>query len=182
MSEYHVPVLLREVLEYLRPERGGLFFDGTLGAGGHGEAILATGEQARLMGVDQDREAIAEAARRLSGFGDRVQLVHANFADAAETVREPLAGALLDLGISSHQIDEQARGFSFRPGTPLDMRMDPSAQGRSAADLLNDFSEEELADVFYHFGEERRSRRVAAAIVRARENAPLRTSDDLVAV
>jgi 16S rRNA (cytosine1402-N4)-methyltransferase len=182
MTEYHVPVLLREVLEYLRPERGGLYFDGTLGAGGHAEAILAAGEGVRLLGVDQDREAIAEAERRLNRFGDRVELVHANFADVAERVPGELSGALLDLGISSHQIDETERGFSFRSGTALDMRMDRTSGQRSAADLLNQLSEEELADVFYYYGEERRSRRVAAAIVRARAQAPLRTSDDLLAV
>jgi 16S rRNA (cytosine1402-N4)-methyltransferase len=182
MSEYHIPVMVPEVLGYLRPERGGLFFDGTLGGAGHGEAILVAGEGVRLIGVDQDREALAEAADRLRGFGERVQLEHATFAEAAEHVREPLAGALLDLGISSHQVDEQTRGFSFRAGTPLDMRMDRAHLRRSAADLLNELPEEDLADIFYQFGEERRSRRVAAAIVKARLKAPLRTSDDLVAV
>ncbi len=179
MSEYHVPVMLREVLRYLSPERGGLFFDGTLGGGGHTEAILSASEAARVIAVDQDPEALEVAENRLKRFGDRVRLVRANYADAAETLTEPLAGALLDLGISSHQIDDPARGFSFRPGTPLDMRM--SGAGARAAHLLNERGEEELADIFYYYGEERRSRRLAAEVVRTRASAPFRTSDDLLA-
>ena len=183
MSEYHVPVMLREVLRYLNPERGGLFFDGTLGGGGHTEAILSASDEARVIAVDQDPEALEVAENRLRRFGDRVQLVRANYADAAETLSEPLAGALLDLGISSHQIDEPARGFSFRSGTALDMRMSGAgARARaSAADLLNRLSEEELADIFYHYGEERRSRRLAAEVVRTRGSSPFHTSDDLLA-
>ena len=185
MSAYHVPVMLREVLEYLRPERGGQFFDGTLGGGGHAEAVLAASPDARVIAVDQDREALEVAGNRLKRFGDRVRLVHANYADAAEAVAEPLAGALLDLGVSSHQIDDPARGFSFRPGTPLDMRMEAgrgSGQDQTAADLLNELSESELADVFYYYGEERRSRRLAAEVVKARRVSPFRVSDDLLAV
>jgi 16S rRNA (cytosine1402-N4)-methyltransferase len=202
MESYHVPVLLREVLAYLGPERGGLFFDGTLGGGGHAEAILLASAESRLLGVDQDWEAIAVASRRLERFGGRVQLMHGNYADAVELADEPLAGALLDLGISSHQIDEEVRGFSFRPGTLLDMRMDrgsrsadikPGSGGnpivdlrssirRTAAQLLNELSEEALADLFYRYGEERRARRLASGIVQARSRAPLRTSDDLLGV
>ena len=169
-------------MKYLSPERGGVFFDGTLGGGGHAQAILEAGREAQVIGVDQDAEALEVAADRLKGYGDRVQLMRANYADAAERVREPLAGALLDLGVSSHQIDDPARGFSFRPGTLLDMRMSGSSSQRSAADLLNELTQEELADIFYHFGEERRSRRLAAEVVRTRGTSPLRTSDDLVAV
>ena len=187
MSSYHVPVMLREVLEFLRPERGGLFFDGTLGGGGHTEAILSASPETRVISVDQDPEAIEVATKRLERFGDRVKLVQANFADAADAVTEPLAGALLDLGISSHQIDDSARGFSFRHGVVLDMRMNTSQRGArsaipTAADLLNTLSEEELADIFYHFGEERRSRRLAAEVAKARRSSPFRISDDLVAV
>ena len=179
MSEYHVPVMLREVLQYLSPERGGLYFDGTLGGGGHTEAILSASDGARVIAVDQDPEALEVAENRLRRFGDRVRLVRANYADVAETLNEPLAGALLDLGISSHQIDDPARGFSFRPGTPLDMRMSGAGARASAAELLNELSEEELADIFYHYGEERRSRRLAAEVVRTRSASPFRTSDDL---
>ncbi|MGH7467289.1 MAG: 16S rRNA (cytosine(1402)-N(4))-methyltransferase [Longimicrobiales bacterium] len=202
MASYHVPVLLREVLAYLGPEKGGLFFDGTLGGGSHAEAILSASGESRLIAVDRDGEAIAVASRRLERFGTRVQLVHGNYADAAESVREPLAGALLDLGISSHQIDEGERGFSFRSGTPLDMRMDRGSRSasyttgsggnpvvdlrspiqRTAAQLLNELGQAELADIFYEYGEERRSRRLAAEVVRTRGHAPLQTSDDLVDV
>lgn len=180
----HVPVLVREVLEHLRPDRGGLYFDGTLGDGGHSEAILEASDSARVIGVDQDPEALAVASRRLARFGERVELVHANFADAARELSEPLAGALLDLGLSSRHLDISARGFSFRPGTPLDMRMGGAAatDAPTAAELLNELSESELADLFYRYGEERRSRRLAAAVVRRRREAAFETSDDLVAV
>ncbi|HSJ10818.1 MAG TPA: 16S rRNA (cytosine(1402)-N(4))-methyltransferase RsmH [Longimicrobiales bacterium] len=176
-SSYHEPVMVAEVLRYLQPERGGVYFDGTLGGGGHTEAILSSGGAAAVIGVDQDREALEVAGRRLGRFGDRVELVHANFADAAESDAAPLAGALLDLGVSSHQIDDAARGFSFRPGTPLDMRMSATAT-LTAADLLNTLPESELADVFYRYGEERKSRRLAAAVVRRRAESPFVTSDD----
>jgi len=173
--------MVAEVLEYLRPERGGLFFDGTLGGGGHTEAILSSDGAARVIAVDQDTEALAVAGRRLSRFEDRVELVHANFASAAESDDRPLAGALLDLGISSHQIDVLERGFSFRSGAPLDMRM--SALTRyTAADLLNELPEKELADVFYRFGEERRSRPLARMVVHERKTRPFATSDDFNAL
>jgi 16S rRNA (cytosine1402-N4)-methyltransferase len=177
-AAYHEPVMVAEVLSYLRPERGGTYFDGTLGGGGHTAAILSVGAAAEVIGVDQDAEALEVAGRRLAEYGGRLQQVHANFADAAESLSVPLAGALLDLGVSSHQIDEVSRGFSFRPGTPLDMRMSKGA-GATAADLLNELDESDLADVFYRHGEERRSRRLAAAVVRRRAERPFQTSDDL---
>jgi 16S rRNA (cytosine1402-N4)-methyltransferase len=179
---YHEPVMVTEVLEYLRPERGGLYFDGTLGGGGHTEAILRAGAAVSVIGVDQDREALEVAGVRLEPYGDRVELVNANFADAAESDGRLLAGALLDLGVSSHQLDEAGRGFSFRTGTPLDMRMAAMEAAPTAADVLNDWPESDLADVFYRYGEERRSRRLAAAVVRHRTERPFRTSDDLNAV
>lgn len=178
-DEYHVPVMVREVLTYLEPARGGVYMDGTLGGGGHTEAILAASESARVIGVDQDPEALAVASERLKKYGDRFEMVRANFADAAETGEELLAGALLDLGISSRHIDAAERGFSFRPGTPLDMRMAPD--GDSAADLLNHLSESDLADIFYYYGEERKSRRLAKDIVHNRKLRPFATSDDLLA-
>lgn len=171
--------MVREVLEYLKPERGGVYLDGTTGGGGHSQAILSASADARVIAVDQDTEALDVAGRRLEQFGGRVELVHANFADAAEAVSTPLAGALLDLGVSSHQIDEATRGFSFRPGTPLDMRMHASAARATAADLLNRAEESELADIFYHFGEERRARPLARAVVNRRRQHAFRTSDDL---
>lgn len=174
--------MVREVLAHLEVERGGLYFDGTLGGGGHTGAILEASEATRVIGVDQDPEALAEAGRRLSHVSARVTLVHANFADAAEQVDEPLAGALLDLGISSHQIDVDARGFSFRAGVPLDMRMAGASRAQpTAADLLNELDEADLANVFYRYGEERRSRRLAGEVARRRRVAPFRVSDDLVA-
>lgn len=178
---YHDPVMVREVVAHLGVESGGLYFDGTLGGGGHTEAILEAGTDTRVLAVDQDPDALAAAGKRLERFGARVRLIESNFADAAEQLEEPLAGALLDLGISSHQIDMEARGFSFRPGTPLDMRMAADASVATAADLLNELEERELADVFYRYGEERRSRRLAGEVVRRRSTAPFRTSDDLLA-
>jgi 16S rRNA (cytosine1402-N4)-methyltransferase len=178
---YHEPVMVREVVAHLGAARGGVYFDGTLGGGGHAEAILEASEATRVIGVDQDPDALAEAGRRLERFGPRVTYVAANFADAAERGEETLAGALLDLGISSHQIDADERGFSFRAGIPLDMRMAAGSAVASAADLLNELDERALADVFYRYGEERRSRRLAAEVVRRRGSAPFRESDDLVA-
>lgn len=178
---YHDPVMVREVVAHLGAESGGLYFDGTLGGGGHTEAILEAGADTRVLAVDQDPDALATAGKRLERFGARVQLVEANYADAAEQLEEPLAGALLDLGISSHQIDMETRGFSFRPGTPLDMRMAAGSSVATAADLLNELDERELADVFYRYGEERRSRRLAGEVVRRRRTRPFRTSDDLLA-
>jgi 16S rRNA (cytosine1402-N4)-methyltransferase len=175
--------MVEEVLQYLQPERGGLYLDGTLGGGGHAEALLERAPDARLIGVDRDPDALREAGRRLARFGDRVRIVPGNYADAVEAAEiEPgsLAGALLDLGISSHQIDAAERGFTFRPGAPLDMRMGQGGEGApSAADLLNTLDETELADLFYRFGEEKRSRRLAREVVRMREAAPLTTSDHL---
>ncbi len=188
-TEYHVPVMVQEVLAYLRPSEGGVFFDGTVGGGGHSAAVLEAGPAARVVGVDQDPEALAVAERRLARFGDRVKLLRANYAEGAEAVArgelatEPLTGALLDLGISSRHIDSLERGFSFRPGTPLDMRMAGATSAQpTAADLLNELPESELADLFWRYGEERRSRRLAAEIVRRRAERPFALSDDLNAV
>lgn len=170
-----------EVLEYLSPERGGHFFDGTVGGGGHAEAILDAGADVRLTGADRDPEALAVATERLRRFGDRVELVKASFADAASALDAPLAGALLDLGISSRQIDASARGFSFRPGTPLDMRMGGEASDLpTAADLLNTLDESELVRIFREYGEEPRARRLSRDVVRRRAERPYRTSDDLL--
>ena len=176
----HAPVMLAEVLEQLSPERGGWFFDGTVGGGGHAEAILDASPEVRLIAVDRDPDAQAAARARLARFGDRVRWVHADFAEGAENVHEALAGALLDLGISSWQIDKLERGFTFRPGAPLDMRM--GSTGATAADLLNEASEERIADVLYRYGEEKKSRRFAREIVARRATKPFRTSEDLVEI
>jgi len=183
-SGYHAPVMVRECMDLLRPERGGIFLDGTLGGGGHSEALLERGADAVLYGIDRDPDALAEASTRLARFGDRFRPVRANFADALETAGiedGTLNGVLLDLGISSHQIDVDGRGFTFRPGAPLDMRMGQgSADEASAADLLNTLDEGELADVFYRYGEERRSRKLARIVAEMREEAPFETSDQLL--
>ncbi|HUH12688.1 MAG TPA: 16S rRNA (cytosine(1402)-N(4))-methyltransferase RsmH [Longimicrobiales bacterium] len=184
-DSYHAPAMVDEVLEHLDPTRGGLFFDGTLGGAGHAVAILERGgEDTRLIAVDRDPEALDVAARRLERFGARVRLVAGNFADVAEELAgegASLAGALLDLGISSRHIDEPARGFSFRPGTPLDMRMGGAAAAvPTAAQLLNRLSHDELTRVFRVYGEEPRARRLAGEVVRRRELRPFATSDDLL--
>jgi 16S rRNA (cytosine1402-N4)-methyltransferase len=183
-SGYHAPVMAREVMDLLRPERGGVYLDGTLGGGGHAEALLERGPEARLIGVDRDPAALAEASARLRRFGDRFRAVRSNFADAVDAAGigdGTLDGVLLDLGISSHQIDVDARGFTFRPGAPLDMRMGQAlADEASAADLLNTLDEGELANVFYRYGEERRSRKLARIIAEMREEAEFRTSDQLL--
>ncbi|HWK89115.1 MAG TPA: 16S rRNA (cytosine(1402)-N(4))-methyltransferase RsmH, partial [Longimicrobium sp.] len=181
---YHAPVMVREAMELLAPERGGTFLDGTLGGGGHAEALLERGADAVLIGVDRDPDALAEARSRLARFGGRFRPVRANFADAVRAAgvgAGTLAGVLLDLGISSHQIDEDARGFTFRPGAPLDMRMGQDAAGeQSAAELLNTADEAELASVFYRYGEEKRSRKLARIVVEMREREPFATSDQLL--
>lgn len=183
-SGYHAPVMVRECMDLLRPERGGTFVDGTLGGGGHAEALLERGADAVLYGVDRDPDALAEATARLARFGGRFRPVHANFADALDTAGiadGTVDGILLDLGISSHQIDRDARGFTFRPGAPLDMRMgQASADEPTAADLLNTMDEGELATVFYRYGDERRSRKLARIVAEMRAEAPFATSDQLL--
>lgn len=176
----HEPVMVAEVVAQLRPERGGWYFDGTVGGGGHAEALLSASPEVRLIAVDRDPQALEAARRRLAPFGDRVRWVHADFAEGAEQVEEALSGALLDLGVSSWQLDRMERGFTFRQGAPLDMRM--GATGETAADLLNRASEERLADILYYYGEERRSRRFARLIVERRASRPFERSEDLVEV
>jgi 16S rRNA (cytosine1402-N4)-methyltransferase len=182
-SGYHAPVMVRECMDLLQPERGGTYLDGTLGGGGHAQALLERGPDAVLYGVDRDPDALAEASARLAPFGDRFRPVKANFADALQAAgiaEGTLDGVLLDLGISSHQIDVDARGFTFRPGAPLDMRMGQgTADEPTAADLLNELEEGELADVFYRYGEERRSRKLARIVVEMRDAEPFATSDQL---
>ena len=183
MSEaYHVPVLVEETLRWLDPSRGGLYFDGTLGGGGHTEAILRASGDARGLGVDRDPEAVAEAEARLGGLAERLEVRVGGFADVAESLDASLSGALLDLGISSHQIDATRRGFSFREGSPLDMRMSAGGGGPTAADVLNEYEEDELIRVLREYGEERRARPLARRIVARRTESPFETSEDLVAV
>ena len=177
---YHTPVLVEEVVRWLEPRRGGLYFDGTLGGGGHSEAILEAGPEARVLGVDRDPEALEAARERLSAFGSRFEARAGDYGEVAERLEVELAGSLLDLGVSSHQIDAVERGFTFRPGAPLDMRM--GRAGRTAADVLNGYEEEELVRVLREYGEEPRAWPLVRRIVARRAEAPFRTSDDLVSV
>ena len=180
----HVPVLLEEVRELLQPERGGVFVDCTVGLGGHARMVLEHGAT-RLIGIDRDRDALALAAAALEPAGDRVTLVHADYREIgavldAQGVKE-VSGVLADLGVSSMQLDHEGRGFSFRRDEPLDMRMDRT-KGETAAELIDRVDERELADVIYQFGEERRSRRVARAIVTARQQGPIVTTGRLAEI
>ena len=180
----HDPVMVREVVDALQPARCGLFVDCTVGLGGHAEAVLQAGA-ARLIGLDRDQSALSRAGARLAAFGARVELVHADYRTLGAVLDARHApapdGILADLGVSSMQLDEPGRGFSFRRDEPLDMRMDQST-GQTAADVVGAASETELADIVYHFGEERFARRVARGIVRAREEAPIVTTGRLAEV
>ena len=177
----HEPVLTAEAMALLAPERGGLFVDCTVGLGGHTQALLEAGAS-KVLGLDRDRDALRMAGERLTAFGDRVELVHADYRDLPRVLDERgvagVAGALADLGVSSMQLDAEGRGFSFRRDEPLDMRMDRS-QGPTAADLLRQAGEEELANVIFEHGEERYSRRIARAIVAARRTTEIATTGQL---
>jgi 16S rRNA (cytosine1402-N4)-methyltransferase len=181
----HKPVLLTEVIATLQPRSGGIYIDGTVGAGGHAAATLkASAPDGQLYGFDQDESALALAGERLSDFGDRVHLLHANFdrlQRVARQVQIPAAdGILLDLGVSSMQFDRPERGFSFQADGPLDMRMNPSVE-ETAADLVNHLPEGDLADLIYRYGEERQSRRIARAIVQDRPFERTQELADLIA-
>jgi 16S rRNA (cytosine1402-N4)-methyltransferase len=178
---FHVPVLLRETMRALQPAPGKIFLDGTVGGGGHALALLEAG--ASVIACDQDAEALQEAAERLAGYSSQVHLVESNFADVAGQLSglgvKELDGVLLDLGVSSHQVDTASRGFSFLGNGPLDMRMGSRVQ-RTAADIVNQSSQEELARIFFEFGEEPAGRRLAAHLVKVRGRAPIRTTHELV--
>jgi len=180
--EPHVTVLRREVVDAIAPRSDGLYVDATLGAGGHAEAILEAAPGCRLIGVDRDESALALARTRLARFGDRVQFVHGRFGEVDELLGEigvtTVDGLVADVGVSSMQIDDAARGLSFRAEGPLDMRMDPSS-GETALELIERLDDDELANVIYHYGEERRSRRVARCIKQALAAGELETTLDL---
>jgi 16S rRNA (cytosine1402-N4)-methyltransferase len=180
----HIPVLPAEVLRYLAPQPGGVYLDGTVGGAGHAAMILeASAPDGILIGLDRDEEALAAARIKLAPYGKRAQLVHRNFAGLAEVVAEAgftgIDGFLLDLGVSSHQLDSRERGFSFQQEAPLDMRMD-AGSGKTAAELVNGLAEEELTRIIREYGEERWAKRVAAFIVHARAEAPIETTERLV--
>ena len=177
---YHRPILATEVVELLGPRPGALVLDGTCGGGGHCEAILQTG--ADILGLDQDPDAITYARERLASFGGRVTLRQANFRDAGRVLDEleieKIGGALLDLGVSSRQLENADRGFSIMRNGPLDMRMDPRGE-LTAAEVVNSYGEEELTQLFRDFGEEPAARRIASQLVKQRKTEPFRETVQL---
>lgn len=183
MEFRHDPVLLNEVLEWMSPKPDGVYCDGTLGGGGHSSAILkATAGNASLYGIDRDMNAIRAASERLADFSG-FHAIHGNFHDAKELLREAsapeLTGVLLDLGVSSPQLDQAERGFSYHEDAPLDMRMDQS-KGITAAELLNTCEEKELASIIRDYGEEKWAVRIAKIICEHRQEKPFETTFDLV--
>ena len=183
MGAPHRPVLLKETLKFLAPERGGLFVDCTVGLGGHSEAILKSSQNTRVLGFDLDPAALAYSRQRLAPFGERFRAFQANFRAISDVLAEANErdpnGILVDLGVSSLQFDSPARGFSFRFDAPLDMRMD-STRGATAADLLQQLPESEIARIIFEYGEERHSRRIARRIVECREQGkPITTTTEL---
>lgn len=170
----HIPVLVDAVVDALAPKAGGTYVDGTFGAGGYTRALLDAAD-CSVLGIDRDPDAIDRGRELERRYAGRLSLLHGRFGDLADLVHDagadPVDGVTFDVGVSSMQIDQAGRGFSFRQDGPLDMRM--SQAGRSAADIVNELPERELADLIYEYGEERRSRRVARAIVAARADAPI---------
>lgn len=182
-AERHVPVLLEEAVAALAPRPGGVYLDATFGAGGYTRALLAH-EDARVLALDRDPSAVRGGYALVEAAGGRLTLVEARFSELAEVAARlgfaPLDGIVADIGVSSMQFDEAARGFSFRNDGPLDMRME--GRGRSAADIVAEAEEDALADILYHYGEERASRRIARAIVNAREAGRIETTRALAQI
>lgn len=182
----HVPVLIQEVLQMLRPRSGGVYLDGTLGAGGYSEAILnESGPDGRVIGLDLDSTAVERAGKRLEEFGDRFKAVHGGFQDAVSILESlgilAVDGAVLDLGLSSDQLDDPTRGFSFRWDSPLDMRFDTDA-GQSVLEYLQTVSAKKLEEILATYGEERYCKKLSRALVDAGNRGELATTDDLVRV
>lgn len=179
----HVSVLLNECIENLAIKPDGIYVDGTLGLGGHSYEIASRLTTGRLIGIDRDETAIARAGERLAPFAGKITLVHGNFSDTASILDDlgidAVDGMLFDLGVSSPQLDEAERGFSYMNDAPLDMRMDRS-EGLTAYDVVNDYSADRLNRIFWDYGEERYARRISAAIIAAREKKPVETTFELV--
>lgn len=185
MEFAHVSVLLEEAVDALEVKDGGLYVDGTLGGGGHSEAILKRSESCRLIGIDRDTEAIAAAGKRLERFSGRIELVNSNFADISDVLRargiEKIDGAVLDLGVSSYQLDNAERGFSYMKDAPLDMRMNRN-DTKTAYDVVNTYDKDRLCSIFYRYGEEKWSKRIAEFIVKRRETEPIKTTLELAEI
>ncbi len=186
MALAHVSVMAREVIDFLRPEPRKRYLDGTLGGGGHTEQILIhSSPDGQVLGLDLDDDALASASQRLSGFGDRLAVRQANFAAAGEILSEigwpPVDGLVLDLGVSSHQLESRERGFSFRSGARLDMRMD-CRQSLDAYQIVNTSSVSELERILRNYGEEPQARRIAFAIASARKMKTIRTAEELAGI
>lgn len=185
MEFSHRPVLLRECIDGLAIRPDGIYVDGTLGRGGHSEEIVKRLTSGRLIAIDQDSQAIDEAGKRLMPYGDRVMLVKGNFRELGRILDaleiESVDGMLFDLGVSSPQLDEAARGFSYKNDAPLDMRMDRSASF-TAGELVNTWSEAELKRILWDYGEERFAGRIAGQIVKSREERPIETTSELVEI
>ncbi len=182
LDAQHTPVMMEEVLEGLAVRSGGAYVDCTVGEGGHSLAILSAAPEVRLLGIDLDSQALERARRRLGGHGDRVRLAQGNFAEVGAISERhqfgPADGVLLDLGLSSLQVDSDTRGFSFRRSARLDMRFDPASE-KTAYRVVNESTEEDLAEILRRFGEERRARRISREIVRGR---PIETTTQLAAL
>lgn len=184
MAEFrHLSVLPDEVIRFLEPADGKTYLDGTLGAGGHAALILEKAPEALLVGIDRDQEALDAAGRRLAKYRDRIHLLHGDFAGVAGQLNSlgitALDGFILDLGVSSHQLDTRERGFSFQQDAPLDMRMDTS-NGETATDLVNELPEQELERIISEYGEERWAKRIASFIVKERAESLITTTFRLV--
>lgn len=187
LAANHVPVLLHETLDLLQPRPGGSYVDGTIGGGGHAEAILErSAPDGRLLGLDLDPEALDQAATRLKRFGERLTLVHESFADLERVVRwygfAPADGILLDLGLSSFQLAHATRGFGFRAAAPLDMRFNPRQPGPTARELVNTLPLAELVDLLRRYGEEPMAKPIGRAIVQRRERRPIETTAELAEI
>lgn len=183
MEFKHISVLFDETLNSLNVKDGGVYVDGTLGGGGHSRGILERAKNVRLIGIDRDREAIKAASERLADFRDNITLVNNNFSNIKQILNElnveKIDGAVLDLGVSSYQLDNAERGFSYMHDARLDMRMNPSDE-LSAYEVVNSYNKEELTKIFYEYGEEKWSKRVAEFIVEKRANKPVETTLELV--